>query len=206
MIGGKSQEGSMDVLYEILRFLHFMSFVFMSVPLFNLIVVNERAALGTSFNYSADRYMENIIGHGAFRCFVFQATVLITGLLLLVFGDLGFSSLWTSWVILAKTILLVVLMILLSYVHFNLQPKIESLISGLSADSEVPSDLVTRLKPYRVRRKRLATLCLFLVITIIILGLQIYSTFHPFLTIVLIVLAGLFALKVNKTLIKFGWV
>jgi hypothetical protein len=51
----------METLYDILKFFHVMSFVFMSVPLFNLIVVNERANLGVSFNYYADRYMENII-------------------------------------------------------------------------------------------------------------------------------------------------
>ncbi len=32
--------------YNLLKFLHIISFVFMSVPLFNLIVVNERAMMG----------------------------------------------------------------------------------------------------------------------------------------------------------------
>lgn len=196
----------MDHLYEIIRFLHFMSFVFMTVPLFNLIVVNERAALGTSFNYYTDRYMENIIGHGASRCFVFQTTVLVTGVLLLVIGNLGIDALWSNWVVLVKTILVVVLMGLLSYVHFSLQPRIESFLKDLTPDSPIADDLVSQLKPYRVRRKWLATFCLFLVITLVILGLQVYSTFHPLLTVVLIALAALFALKVNKTLIRFGWV
>lgn len=196
----------MESLYEVLRFLHFMSFVFMTVPLFNLIVVNERAALNLSFNYSTDRYMENIIKNGASRCFVFQTTVLVTGILLLVFGDLGIDALWTNWIVLAKTVLLIVLMSLLSYVHFSLQPKIESFMAGLDENSEIPEGLALQLKPYRMRRKWLATFCLFLVITIIILGMQVYSTFEPLVTIGLIVLAALFALKVNKTLIKFGWV
>jgi hypothetical protein len=178
----------------------------MSIPLFNLIVVNERALLGVSFNYYADRYMENIIKHGAYRCYVFQSTVLITGLLLLLLGPLGIEALWLNWVILAKTILLFFLMGMLSYVHFKLQPRIESFLAGLDVDSEVPDDLVGQLKPYRVRRKKMATLCLFLVITVIILGLQIYSTFSPFLNVVLIGLAGLFSMKVNKTLNRFGWI
>lgn len=196
----------MDNLYEIVRFLHFMSFVFMTVPLFNLIVVNERASLGTSFNYHTDRYMENIIKNGAVRCFVFQTTVMVTGLLLLILGDLGIEALWTNWIVLAKMILLLGLMGLLSYVHFSLQPKIESFLAGLGPESPIPDDLASKLKPYRVRRKWLATFCLFLVITIIILGLQVYGAFDPLLTIVLIILAGLFAWNVNKTLIKFGWV
>lgn len=196
----------MNDFYELLRFLHVMSFVFMTVPLFNLIVVNERASLGTPFNYNTDRYMENIIKNGATRCFVFQTTVFATGVLLLIFGDLGIETLWTNWVVLTKTVLLCILMGLLSYVHFSLQPKIESFLAGLGSDSPVPDDLASNLKPYRVRRKRLATFCLFIVITTIILGLQVYNTIGTPLTVVLIILAGLFALKVNKTLIKFGWI
>ena len=196
----------MDNIYNLLIFLHVMSFVFMSVPLFNLIVVNERALLDIPFNYYADRYMENIIKHGAYRCYIFQSTVLITGILLLVFGPLEFEALWMNWRILIKTILLFILMGMLSYVHFKLQPKIESFLSNLNADSKIPDNLVSQMKPYRVRRKWMATFCLFLVITSIILGLQVYGSFSPLLNVILIGLAGLFALKVNKSLIRFGWI
>jgi hypothetical protein len=41
----------MDNIYNLLIFLHVMGFVFMSVPLFNLIVVNERALLGSQEFY-----------------------------------------------------------------------------------------------------------------------------------------------------------
>lgn len=196
----------METLYDILKFLHVMSFVFMSVPLFNLIVVNERANLGVSFNYYADRYMENIIRRGANRCFVFQSSVLITGILLLVLGPLGIAAFWTNWILLVKTILLFTLMGLLSYVHFSLQPKIESLLSGVGPETIIPDGFASQLKPYRVRRKKLATFCLFLVMTIIILGLQVYARFHPILTIALIGLAGVFALRANKTLLRLGWI
>lgn len=196
----------MDILYDLLKFLHVIGFVFMSIPLFNLIVVNERTLLGVSFNYYTDRYMENIIKNGAYRCYIFQTTVLITGVLLLVFGPLGIEAIWMNWIILVKTVLLFILMGMLSYVHFKLQPKIESYLSGLTADSEVPNNLVSQLKPYRIKRKWLATFCLFLVITSIILGLQVYVSYNPILTIILIGLAGLFAFKVNKTLVRYGWI
>jgi len=196
----------MDILYDLLKFLHVMSFVFMTVPLFNLIVVNERALLSPRFDYSADRYMENIIGHGSSRCFVFQSTVLLTGLLLLVFGSLGIEALWTNWIITLKTVLLFVLMGMLSFVHFKLQPQIEQLMATVGPDSEPPKDFGAQLKPYRVLRKRMATFCLFLVITIIILGLQTYAPFAWYLTVALIALSALFAWHVNKTLIRFGWV
>ena len=195
----------MDDLYHLVQFLHVMSFAFMSIPLFNLIVVNERAQLGVAFDYHTDRYFENIIRRGSVRCFVFQTTVLLTGILLLVLGHLGIATLWTSWVMLAKTILLLTLMGLLSYVHFGLQPKIEALLATVDASASAPADFAAQLKPYRVRRKRLATICLFLVITAIILGLQVYATFSPYLTVGLIMLAALFALRVNRTLMRFGW-
>jgi hypothetical protein len=150
--------------------------------------------------------MDNIIRRGATRCFVFQSTVAITGILLLILGPLGIEALWSNWVVLVKTLLLFTLMWLLSYVHFNLQPKIESLLSDIGPEAAVPDGFAAQLKPYRVRRKKLATFCLFLVITIIILGLQVYSTVSPILTIVLIGLAAVFSFRANKTLLRFGWI
>ena len=102
--------------------------------------------------------------------------------------------------------LLVVLTGILTYVHLVLQPKIEMLMSTIDADSPIPDDFGAQLKPYRVRRKQLATFCLFLVITVIILGLQVYGTFSGALNVTLIALAALFAWRVNKSLIRFGWV
>ena len=196
----------MDETYTILKFLHILSFVFMSIPLFNLIVVNERAVMGAEFVYSVDRYMENIIRRGAVRCYVFQISALVTGLLLLMTGPLGIESLWQNWVLLAKTVLLLVLTGLLSYVHFRLQPQIESRMAEVKPDAAAPENFSAQLKPFRVRRKRLATLCLFIVITIIILGVQVYGAFGEVLNIALILLAALFAWRVSKTLIRFGWV
>ena len=195
----------MDTIYHALQVLHVLGFVFMSIPLFNLIVVNERAQMGAAFNYSTDRYFENIIRRGAIRCYVFQTTVLASGVLLLVFGPLGIAALWTNGIVLVKTLLLLTLMGLLSYVHFGLQPKIEALLADVTAETTDTENLPGQLKPYRVMRKRLATACLFLVITAIILGLQVYDLFSPLLTIILLALAGIFALRVNKTLVRFGW-
>ncbi len=193
------------MIYDILKFLHVIGFAFMSVPLFNLIIVNERALMGSKFMYPVDRYMENIIRGGVARCFVFQATVLVTGILLLILGPFGVEALWQNWVILVKTLILFALMGLLAYVHLNVQSQIEALIAPLSADSPLPEGLMERLKPYRIRRKKLATFCLFLVITAIILGLQVYNVFHPVLNAGLIALAALFARRANKTAVRFGW-
>jgi hypothetical protein len=47
---------------------------------------------------------------------------------------------------------------------------------------------------------------LFIVITTIILGMQVYGAFSPALNLVLIALAALFSWRANKTLIRFGWI
>ena len=77
---------------------------------------------------------------------------------------------------------------------------------GLDDIRRYTDDLPARVKPFRVLRKRLATLCLFLVIVTIILGMQVYGRFSAGLTVALIALAGLFAWRVNKSLIRFGWI
>ena len=196
----------MDNLYQVLKLWHVISFVFMSTPLFNLIVVNERTLMGAKYNFGTDSYMENIIRHVAVRCYVFQLSVFISGILLLVFGQMGIQALWTNYILLAKTILLFTLMGLLSYVHFSLQPKIDSFFKDITAETKVPDNFLSTVKPFRILRKRLATVCLFLVLTTIILGMQVYIPFSLTLNVVLIGLAGLFAWRVNKTLILFGWV
>jgi len=44
-----------------------------------------------------------------------------------------------------------------------------------------------------------------LVITAIIFGVQTYTRFHPFVSIVLIFFAAGFSVRANKSLIRFGW-
>ena len=194
----------MDHIYNTAKFLHVISFAFMSIPLFNLIIVNERALMGPSLNYATDRYFENIIKRGAIRCYVFQCTVFLSGMVILFLGP-GLSAVWTNWVLTAKTLILLLLMSLLSYVHFSIQPKIENLLEPLSPTEPASADLAGKLAPFRILLKKLATVCLFLVITAIILGVQTYYRFHPFVSMALILLAACFSLRANKSLIRFGW-
>ena len=165
----------MEHAYNLLKLLHILGFVFMSIPLFSLIVVNERALMG-GFDFKVDRYMENIIRRGAARCYVFQSTALVTGVLLLVVGPLGIEALWENWVLLAKTVLLFALMGLLSVVHLRIQPQVEAVLAGVDPEATEQPDYAARLKPHRVLRKRLATVCLFFVLAAIILGVQVYGT------------------------------
>ncbi len=189
---------------QLIKFVHILSVVFMSVPLYNLIIVNERARFGP-MSYQIDRYLENLIKGSSTRCYVFQFTALGTGLLLVALSGLGLPSILTNWVLAAKTGLLLALIGLLSYVHFGIQPKIERLLSQVSEDP-IPEEIAAAISPLRVRRKRLAGVCLFLVITIIVLGLQVYARYNPMLSVALIALAALFSWRVYKKPVPYGWV
>ena len=190
--------------YQAVKFLHILTVVFMAAPLYNLIVVNERLRFGKA-PYAVDRYFENLIKTNAIRCFVFQATAFVTGILLIPLSGQPLSVLFTNRVLLAKFLLLIVLSILLSYVHFSVQPRIEAHLAQVQG-SEIPGEILQQIGPLRLRRKKLAGLCLFFLITLVLLGLQVFTPFDPLLTGALLLLAALFSWRVYKTPIRYGWI
>lgn len=192
------------MIYNAAIFLHVLAVVFMSAPLYNLIVVNERLRFGKA-PYAVDRYFENLIKSSARRCYVFQTTALLTGILLVLGAGLPLTELVTNKVLLAKLILLLTLMSFLSIVHFGIQPRIEALLDQVRGE-EIPPDIAAQLLPLRSRRKKLAGFCLFFVIMLVMLGLQVFGPFPPLHIGVLTVLAALFAWRVYKTYIPYGWV
>ena len=189
--------------YDLVKFLHILTVVFMAAPLYNLVVVNERVRFGKA-HLQVDQYFENLIRGNAIRCYIFQLTALVTGLVLIgLQGSL--SPLFTNWILFVKTLLLLVLTGLLSVVHFSLQPRIDGLLAQAQGDA-IPQEIAAQIGPLRLKRKRLAATCLFLVITIVLLGLQVVSRFAASLTVLLIVLAALFAWRVYRSRIPYGWV
>ncbi len=188
--------------YDILKFFHILTVVFMSVPLYNLIVVNERVLLGKA-HLEVDRYFENIIRGGAVRCYNFQLTALVTGILLIGLKGAWFS-LFTNWVLLVKFLILLLLMSLLSVVHFHLQPRIDGLLAQAEGDA-IPANIGAQIGPYRLLRKRLAAVCLFLVVVSVLLGLQIFTRFPLYLTLILLLAAVLFSWRVYSSRLPFGW-
>ena len=190
--------------YQAVKFLHILTVVFMAAPLYNLIVVNERLRFGKA-PYAVDRYFENLIKTNAIRCFVFQLTAFITGILLIPLGGQPLSVLFTNQILLAKFLLLIVLSVLLSYVHLGVQPRIEALL-GQVQGSEIPGEILQQIVPWRVRRKKLAGFCLFFVITLVLLGLQVFVRFNLMTTALLLALAALFSWRVYKSPIPYGWI
>lgn len=193
------------MIYNLLKLIHILGVVFMSAPLYSLVIVNERALFSPMMVYSVDRYMENLIKKQAARCYVFQLTVLISGFWLVYLGSGGFSPVLIDLVLATKTIILLVLIGLLSYIHISIQPRIEALLAKVSGDP-IPVEIAAGIKPLRMKRKKLASFCLFLVLSAIILGLQVFTHFNLVINAVLFLLAAIFAWRAYKVPVPFGWV
>ncbi len=194
----------METWSALVRVVHIMTVVFMAWPLYALVTVNERGTLGPPLGDRADRYMENIIRGMTVRCFVFQLTALASGIALVLLRDQGLSALVANGVLLLKLILLATLMALLGYVHFSLQPRLDGLFAS-APEGPIAGDLATQIGRVRLRRKRIATSCLFLVMTLVILGLQVYARFPVTISVLLVAAAAAFARHAYRTRIPYGW-
>lgn len=189
----------------LLRFLHIIAVVFMAWPLYALITVNERGRLGPPLGDRADRYMENIIRPMTVRCFVFQITALATGVALVLVRGLGWGALVANVVLLAKLALLLILMSLLGYVHFVVQPALDALFAA-GAEGPISGERAEQIGRLRLRRKRIAAICLFLVMLLVLLGLQVYERFSPSVTVILVAAIAAFIRQAFRTRVLRGWV
>ncbi|TFB08803.1 hypothetical protein E3V36_07490 [Candidatus Marinimicrobia bacterium MT.SAG.2] len=97
------------------------------------------------------------------------------------------------------------MIVLLSRVHLKIQPEIDALFAKIKEGEPVSEEIIAGLKPRRAQRKKLASFCLFLVLTIIILGLQVNMVFAPALNLLLIALAALFARRAYSKGTPLGW-
>ena len=190
----------------LLLVVHLLSTLAMAAPLYMLVIVNERALFGGALNYHTDRYMENIIKHNAVRCFVFQVTMLASGLGLVYVSGYGWGALLTSPALVIKWVALLVLISLLSYIHFSLQPRIEALMDQVKPDSPVPADVAPKIGALRRKRKKFSGVCLFLVLTALIMGLRVTFGFNVYLAVALIAVAALYAWRVYRKPVRLGWI
>lgn len=185
----------------VLLLLHLVAMLFMAAPLYALIVVNERARFTVPPGYNTDRYMENIIKNQPVRCYAYLVVILITGILL----TWARGWIWTDWALIAKIVVFALLTSLLSYVHFNIQPRIESILAGCNPGQEIPADQRPILLVWRLRRKRLGAICLFLVLTALIMGVRVTWGYAPWLVAIFMIAAVLFAWRAYRKPLPFGW-
>ncbi len=180
---------------------HLLAMLFMAAPLYALMAVNERGRFAVPPNYNTDRYLENILKNQPIRCYAYLAVILITGVLL----TWSRGWIWADGALIIKLVAFVALASLLSYVHFTIQPHIESILTGWKPGEEVPADKKATFLKWRGRRKRLAGVCLFLVLISLIMGLKVTWGYAPWLAAVFTVAAALFTWRVYRTPVRFGW-
>ncbi len=190
----------------VLLVVHLLSTMLMAAPFYMLVIVNERALFGGPLDYRTDRYMENIIRHNAVRCFIFQGTMLASGLALTYVSGYGWGALLTLLSLVVKWVALLGLASLLSYIHFSLQPRIEALMGQVRPDSPVPAEVPPQITVLRKRRKKLSGICLFMVLTALVMGLKVTFNYNVYLAIGLIVVAGVYAWRVYRKPVRLGWV
>ena len=188
----------------IVTLLHIVSAVFMAWPLYALITVNERPKAGAVLGDKVDDFMEGIIKKQSGRGYIFQITALVTGLYLWSYGDFGFTLSAPNLLMLGKLLGLFVLIGLLSYVIFVIQPRIDSLFEKLKKSS-AKEDIVSKINSLRLKRKKFAATCLLVLLSIIIFAVQIREPLSLLINIVLLVLAALFSYRVYKSNIPYGW-
>ncbi len=191
---------SLEVRVVVLLF-HLLGMLFMAAPLYALLAVGERGRFTVPPNYNTDRYLENILKSQPLRCYAYLAVVLVTGILLI--WSKGW--IWTDWALIAKLVAFTALVSLLSYVHFVIQPHIETILAGWKPGEEIPAEKKLTFLAWRGRRKRLAAICLFLVLTSLIMGVRVTWGYAPWLAVVFVVAAALFTWRVYRTPVRFGW-
>lgn len=104
-----------------------------------------------------------------------------------------------------KFSLLLVISGLLTYVYFSLQPRIDALFAQTS-NNPVPQEIAQQIGSLRLRRKRMAAVCMFVVLTVSMFGVQVWAPFPFWLTVVLVVVIGMFTWRAYKSVTPYGWV
>jgi len=193
----------MNELIPIVRVVHIITAVLMAWPFYALVAVNQRVRLGPPLGDRADTYMENIIKNRTMPCFVFQATALISGLTLILLRGQGLGALLVNPALGIKFVLLLVIGGLLSYVHLNLQPRIDALFS--QAGDTMQADTASQIGVLRGRRKRMASVCMFVVLVSAMLGLQVWAPFPIWLTMLSVAAIALFTWRAYSSQTKYGW-
>lgn len=194
----------MEILTGIFRVIHVITAVLMAWPFYALVAVNQRARLGPPVGDRVDVYMENIIKNRTIPCFVFQATALLTGAGLVVLRGRGLDHILTEPVLALKFFPLLLIGCLLTYVHVSLQPRIDALFAQAGGSPASP-ELAKQIGPLRIRRKRIATACLFVVLFSTMLGVQVWDPFPLWLTLLLTAAAGLFTWRAYSSVTPYGW-
>ena len=197
----------MDDLTGILRVIHIVAAMTMAWPYYALAAVNQRVALGPPLGDRTDRYMENILKNRTIACFVFQGTILIGGFLLIWARvdstPLTYGDYFSDWAIIAKIVILLTMAGMLSWVFFVIQPVVDRLFGDYG---ELGDDTRKQIMALRVRRKKMASLCMFLAFSAAVLGVESVAGFPAWLTAALLAAVALWVWRAYSSKTAYGWV
>jgi hypothetical protein len=194
----------LSVLFDVLRVIHLFTAILMAWPFYALVAVNQRVRLGSPLGDRTDLYMENIIKNRTVPCLIFQFTAGITGLALMLLRGVGLDALITNYSIGLKAALLAFVIGLLTYVHRVLQPKIDALFAQ-AGDGPMPPEIAQRIGPLRKLRTRFATTCLFCVLVIALLAVQVWAVFPLWLNGVFFIAIIVFVWRTFNSYMQYGW-
>ncbi len=194
----------MSVVIDVLRVVHLFTAILMAWPFYALVAVNQRIRLGAPLGDRADLYMENIIKNRTIPCLIFQFTAGITGVALMLLRGYGLGSLVTNPAVAIKAGILVFVIGLLLYVDKVLQPKIDALFAE-AGEGPVPPELAQRINPLRKLRARFALTCLFCVLIIALMAVQVWVMFPLWLNGVLFGAIVVFVWRTFTSYMAYGW-
>jgi hypothetical protein len=136
---------------------------------------------------------------------VCQNTALATGLALVLLRGMGMKDLAINPILELKLLLLLIIAGLLTYVHALLQPRINALFVR-AGGNPVPHDLDQQIDAFRLHRKRMALICIVVVITIAMPGVHVWTPFPSWSTVVLVTTIGVFTWRAYSSVTAYGWV
>ncbi len=195
----------MATVISVVQVIHILTAILMAWPVYALVSVNQRVRLGPPLGDRVDIYMENIIKNRTIPCFVFQATALVSGVALVLLRGLGLDALVENPTLGLKFLGLLLIAGLLTSVHVSLQPRIDALFAQ-AASNPMPAEVAQSIGALRLRRKRMASVCMFVVLTVSMLGVQVWTPFPLWLTALLVIAIAAFTWRVYNSYTPYGWV
>ena len=86
-----------------------------------------------------------------------------------------------------------------------MQPRLDALFAQAGGNL-VPAEIASSINALRLRRKRMASVCLFVVLIVSMLGVQVWTPFPLWLTVLLVMAIAAFTWRAYSSVTPYGWV
>lgn len=116
--------------------------------------------------------MEDVTRASLSRYCVYYCTTMLSGLVLILITKGSPIAVFATWILPLRILFLFTNMSMRKYARHIIQPKIDDLLSKASGDT-VLEELPGAIKVLRMRRKKLTLVCLFDIMVLVTLGVQL---------------------------------